>query len=285
MSTKNWRNLELLVEKIEKSFLSDNAIIKSPDYLLDKVTNELREVDISIRNFVGTSNLLVAIECRHRGTKQDVRWIEEIKTKHENLGANKIIAVSKNGFTSQAIIKAKFFGIELRTFEEITPEIIQSWDDQLIIETHTVYYKLINLRYCFESAIEGIQPIIDMEAWNVNPCATKILEINKQAQTTDSIIDYNELGEFLRKNPNQKEVKQTITFNGNATTQTNHGVVKVLQIDLTVSAWIEKEKLTTTDIHHYKNIISGEVHKAAYYKMGDGITQNYLIEVRGTDKE
>lgn len=285
MSIRKWRHLELLVKKIEKSFLPETAIVKSPDFILDKVTNELREVDVSIRNFVGTSSLLIAIECRHRGAKQDVRWIEEIKTKHENLGTDKIIAVSRKGFTSQAIKKAKFFGIELRTFEEITPEIIQSWNDELSIEIQSIHYQLINLKYNFEGIIEGLSPIIDMESWNTNPCATKILEIDKKDQTIDSLIDIVNLGEFLRTNPNEKEVNLTVTFNGYAATMTNHGIVRVLQIHLKLNAWIEKTKVTTTDIHRYKDVLSGDVYKAAYYKLGDGVNENYLIEVRGTDKE
>ncbi len=68
-----WRELELLVKKIEQTLASDNAIIKSPDMILDRVTQELREVDVSVRLAVGSTTVLILIECRNRTGAQDVR--------------------------------------------------------------------------------------------------------------------------------------------------------------------------------------------------------------------
>ena len=110
---KEWRELELLVKKIEKTLSRETTVIKSPDFLIDRVTGEKREVDISIQDKIGSTNILIVIECRNRNNSQDVRWIEEIKTKHNDLKASKVIAVSKYGFTKQAIEKAKFYNIEL----------------------------------------------------------------------------------------------------------------------------------------------------------------------------
>jgi hypothetical protein len=63
---KEWRELELLVEKIEKALSPEDAIIKSPDFLVDKVTGSKREVDISVQFEVGSSTILIVIECRNR---------------------------------------------------------------------------------------------------------------------------------------------------------------------------------------------------------------------------
>lgn len=140
---KKWRELELLVKKIEKTLSPETAILQSPDHLVDKITGEEREVDISIRYSVGSSDILIVIECRDRSTAQDVRWIEEIKTKHNDLGASKVIAVSRTGFTKQAIKKAQSHNIELRTFDEINEKVIRTWNDSLIIEVKTIKYELI----------------------------------------------------------------------------------------------------------------------------------------------
>src|ERR1043165_2179805 len=113
------RDLERLVELLE-SYLggNDQIAIKSPDNLLDKVTGGTREVDVSIRSKVGSSEILVILECRDRGAPQDVTWIEQLATKRDDVGANKAVAVSSSGFSEHAINKAKSKSIDLRTIDE-----------------------------------------------------------------------------------------------------------------------------------------------------------------------
>ncbi len=82
------------------------AAVKSPDRIPDKVTGEPREVDVSIRYKIGTSPVLITIECRDRSSKEDVRWIEQIAEKKHSIGASITVAVSSSDFTKPAINKA-----------------------------------------------------------------------------------------------------------------------------------------------------------------------------------
>ena len=72
---------------------------------------------------------MITVECRdHRKGKQDDRWIEQLVTKREKIGASLTVAVSSSGFSESAIISAKHFGIALRRLDEITDaEIAQEW--------------------------------------------------------------------------------------------------------------------------------------------------------------
>lgn len=121
------RNLEEVVKLLEESLQKQNIEVKSPDYIHDKDTGQPREVDISLRGRIGSSNILVIIECRDRTDLEDARWIEQIASKRESVGADKVIAVSSMGFTEPAKIKAQKNKIELRTFEEIDIEEIRQW--------------------------------------------------------------------------------------------------------------------------------------------------------------
>lgn len=122
MSRKG-RELELLIYKLEEIVLPKNAKIKSPDFLPHALTGKRREVDVSIKYNVGTSQILIIIECRDRKTSnEDVTWIEQLKTKCEGLNANKVIAVSSKGFSNEAILLANIYGIETRVISEITGE-------------------------------------------------------------------------------------------------------------------------------------------------------------------
>jgi len=123
------REFEELVARIETTLAPAGAIVKSPDLIRDLVTGRLREVDASIRIPEGESTRLITVECRdHRRAKQDDRWIEQLVTKREKLGAALTVAVSSSGFSGSAITSAKHFGIELRRIDEITDaEIAQEW--------------------------------------------------------------------------------------------------------------------------------------------------------------
>ncbi|MBW8244017.1 restriction endonuclease [Muricauda oceani] len=121
------RKFEVLVESLEKHALNKEGVISSPGYLMDEVTNQMREVDVLIETKIGTSNISIVLECRDRKMKQDLTWIEQLNSKLKDINADKIIAVSSSGFSKSALEKAKRYGIETRSFDEIDKNIIESW--------------------------------------------------------------------------------------------------------------------------------------------------------------
>lgn len=125
MSRKG-KDLELLVAQLE-SYIDADVRIKSPDYIEDRLTKKKREVDISLRKSVGSVEILVVIECRDRKSVEDTTWIEQLATKHRDIQANKVIAVSSNRFTKEAIQKANAYNIDIRTVKELTLDDISSW--------------------------------------------------------------------------------------------------------------------------------------------------------------
>lgn len=124
-----WKEFETLVARIERTLAPHGAVVKSPDHVPDRITGRLREVDASIRIPAGDSMRLIAVECRdHRKGRQDDRWIEQLVTKRDKIGASRLIAVSSSGFSNSAIATANHFGIELRQMSQITDrEIAEQW--------------------------------------------------------------------------------------------------------------------------------------------------------------
>lgn len=125
--SEEWREFEILVAQIEEAASPHGAQVKSPDKIKDLVTGKMREVDASIKYKVGTTDILITIECRKRGRKDDDTWIEQLSTKRQKIGASKTIAVSSIGFTDSAIKTAKINNIELRTLKEISASDIDNW--------------------------------------------------------------------------------------------------------------------------------------------------------------
>ncbi len=128
------RQFEELVARIEGALVPAGAVVKSPDRLLDLVTGEMREVDVSIRSQVGSVEVLVTVECRDRAKTQDVTWIEQLATKQKHVGATHTVAVSSTGFSEPALTAARIHGISTRTIAEVTDAEIRAWAEKLEIE-------------------------------------------------------------------------------------------------------------------------------------------------------
>lgn len=116
----DWREFEKLVARIERALAPRGAIVKSPDRVRDLYTGSLREVDASIRYKIGTTPILITVECRKRDSVQDDTWMEQLATKKHKIGAAKTIAVSSSGFTAPATETARYLGIEVRRIRKIT---------------------------------------------------------------------------------------------------------------------------------------------------------------------
>jgi hypothetical protein len=127
---QSWREFERLVTRVEEALAPMGAKVASPDKLMDRITGEFREVDASIRYKVGTTEILIILECRERKTVQDSMWIEQLATKQRDVGAAKCIAATTTGFTKGAERKAAALGIELRRIRSIDSEAIENWTPQ-----------------------------------------------------------------------------------------------------------------------------------------------------------
>jgi Restriction endonuclease len=96
-----------LIHLIEHQLaLSDAVVTESKEYI-DQVTGKKREVDIVIERKSGIHSFVIGIECRDWAAPQSATWIEEMHSKHQDIGIDKTILVSKSGFYKPALAKAK----------------------------------------------------------------------------------------------------------------------------------------------------------------------------------
>lgn len=119
-----WKKFEQLIARIEADAGPLSLTVTSPDRIRSKITGRLREVDASVRTKIGTSNILITIECRKRKTTQDVTWIEQLATKRNHIGADRTIAVTSTDFSAEAKAIAHHHGIDLRRLSEVSVEAI-----------------------------------------------------------------------------------------------------------------------------------------------------------------
>lgn len=103
---------------------SDGATVYESVEVMEIASQERREVDVVAFGNVAGHQSTVFIECRDWKRPQDVQWVEQARTRFDDLGANVKILVSSSGFTKTALAKAARYGIKTITTGEVTPEFV-----------------------------------------------------------------------------------------------------------------------------------------------------------------
>jgi hypothetical protein len=143
------RELELLVKDI-KSLKIPEAIIKSPEFVLDCDTNTSREVDIGVRCKTDNREIFIAIECRDRSAKQDITWIEQLITKKNSVNADVLIAVTSSSFSENAILKATKNGVVIRDVKKFNPKEVIAWSKETYIGVSSIIKKIKGIAFITE---------------------------------------------------------------------------------------------------------------------------------------
>jgi hypothetical protein len=152
---KKGRNLELLIKKIEDVLGKDsNQEVTSPCLLADKISGQLRELDVVVVMNNSHHKTVIAFECKDYSRPVGVSVVEAFQTKVKSCDINIAILVATKGFTKQAKLKAQFYNIHCFTLEEV---------DQLpqILGTAAVYltrteFKIVKVN-AFLDGIENLE--------------------------------------------------------------------------------------------------------------------------------
>ncbi len=251
------RELEELIANFERLLGPKGISVTSPDFIPDKDTGELREVDISLRSQIGSAELLVIVECRDYSHKtQDVKWIEELAAKRESVGADRVLAVSSTGFTDPATRKAEMKNITLRRMSELDYQEISHWFS----------FKEINfIRHKFNiDRTELKTPDITMSnEFRIKDMTqyTKIFKNKDGKKLSIRDLLYIKLSGVEAKHvwdsvpQDGTKVKRIILldFKGkdNIKIETNSGDIGILQAKNYVTLWAEHHKIPVSPIKSY----------------------------------
>ena len=123
---------------------------KLPDSSLGGFTREV-DVVVDAADVDPGREGLISIEVREREGRQDVRFVDEMHGKHLYLPTAQLVLVSKDGFSPNALKKAKFLGIKTITPAEITPGFV----GQIVGNLDSVVEKY------FALDVETVAPTLD----------------------------------------------------------------------------------------------------------------------------
>lgn len=102
---KRSNSFQQVVTLLHEQF-SDCGTITESKMLPDSRTGKLREVDIVIEAPVSEYPILLSIECIDHNRHATVEWVERMSAKHADLPTDRLVLVSRSGFTREAERKA-----------------------------------------------------------------------------------------------------------------------------------------------------------------------------------
>ena len=115
---KRSNDFQRLITAIERQLAPLGAVVTESKLIKERDSATEREIDIGIESTLGQHAVLIAIECRDHKRPADILWIDQLIGKYRDLPVEKIVAVSRSGFTKSATRKAKEVNISTATLEE-----------------------------------------------------------------------------------------------------------------------------------------------------------------------
>jgi hypothetical protein len=246
------RDLEKVISLLEGQLQQSGIQVKSPDFLPDRDTGTPREVDISLRGQIGSSDILAIIECRdHSKHPQDITWIEQVICKRSSVNADKVLAVSSSKFSEPARIKAEKNNIELRTLDEINPDDVKDWFVKcpyMII--HRLHYEPIHVNFYPQNPdgqeINTNAPIFKRKIDNKSVSFNDIwLNLPTDVTHKDVPLDGSKIKrKIILKFENKEDRFQVSTKSGD---------VDIESLELDAILWIVEEKVPPASMKAYRN--------------------------------
>ena len=96
------KQFEELVAEIQTE-LSPHAIVTLNDKILGKDSKSMCQIDITVRQRIGASEILMGIECKNLNKPLDVADVRTIWAQHQETHVNQTVIVSANGYSKAAL--------------------------------------------------------------------------------------------------------------------------------------------------------------------------------------
>ncbi len=137
--------------------------------LVDKVLGIEREVDVVIEGDLDGEPIVISIEVIERGRPADVTWVQGLLQKHLNLPTNRLLLVSKSGFSRSATVAVDRAGDRVQA---LTPKLVET-DGEAVITTFYMDYVTYAARgcrvhVCENSGLITVEGQTDIDIYSTN---------------------------------------------------------------------------------------------------------------------
>jgi hypothetical protein len=269
--------------------LSGQATVVESAMLPDRITGELREVDVLVTTTTASFPISLGIEVVAWGRRADTPWVEKMRAKHENLSTDKLILVSENGFSEPARRKAEFYGIEAISIEEACEtdwKLVASLSETGVFEVTTLNFDVDAVCQFTDGTLQQLP--IPKEA--VLPMTTGQLTMDAFVR---SLLGLDEVREVVRANlTGSHEHDFWISYTDpkglwRIDTDGKSGEITELRIGLKVLQTASPVRFATGKFRSVPFVSGTSTSDAAplqfvLARMPDGSSSGYLIDATGT---
>ena len=275
LSKTKWRDFEKMVARIEACLCPHGVKIMSPDYVADVVTGTMREVDASLRYQLGSSQVLITVECRDRKHVEDVQWIEQLATKKGDIKAAKCIAVSSAGFSKAAVLKASHHNIEIRLVQDVKDQAILAWFDNLYIDVEYHLFSIYGINFALETGggMKDVQLADDLAAGFISNSWDSPIVFDRDADQWVGVQFF--LDDYLKQGyelydlsfPAGEKYRRNLVVRGTPPpyTRTNRGTFDLDFLEIALDITRLKERILLKDHLQY----ASEARPLAYAAQGN----------------
>lgn len=153
---KKGKLLEITLRIVQESLKDKSDTKITCNHKLINESGSKREFDIVIESTINKFEILTVIECKDYTNPVPVEKIEAFQSKCERIPKiNKKVFVTKNGYQSDAINAAKYYGIEIYKVEEISRNLVQDWLPVSMISPVKASMIIDNINITFHSRINS----------------------------------------------------------------------------------------------------------------------------------
>jgi hypothetical protein len=115
---KRTNDFQKLIKRIYEQIADKDDKVTESALVKENRSSTEREIDILLEKRMFGTSIKIAVECRGRERKDDIEWIDGLIGKFRDLDIQKVIAVSRSGFSPSAIEKANENHIDVLTLRE-----------------------------------------------------------------------------------------------------------------------------------------------------------------------
>lgn len=113
---------QAMVRIVREHYAQPGVTITESKLLRDAVTGIEREVDVVVEGQFDGEPMVISAEVIEHKRPATVTWVEQILRKHRDLPTNRLLLVSKSGFSANAL---SLIETEAGRVEALTPELVE----------------------------------------------------------------------------------------------------------------------------------------------------------------
>lgn len=184
---------QTLIALIERQLAQCGVEVTESKMVKDEVIGEDREVDVHLVINDGRETTTVGIECVANKRRADITWVEGRIQKHRDLGTNRVVLVSKSGFTKAARKKAEQHGALTLTVEQAAANDWASLPKSGVgLRIHELQVRSVGIAFPHGSQLDVEVPKGDRSFWSegADPLQTALYEpTGKRLGTVNEVLE------------------------------------------------------------------------------------------------